>query len=289
MAENEYQRREAEEIGCDGLLGGIARNLYSHREIHASIATKADGPFYCPTCHSDALIHKCIEKQDHFAHIARLSPTIGPKESALHYQCKTELCSLLRKAHPGGNWDIERPIKENKEKKIPELRPDVSGRINGIPIAIEVQASALSITNIFKRTSGYAKRGIAILWLVPLYKPLGDQPFRPRLYERYFHSLYFGRTYYWWADQGLVLKPVHYDIATRHIEYKEWYENGALMTGGDYEANYRIIKNPLYGPDAKIDTNFIREPRPQFTPINERKTVPASIIWHDTHSSWWKK
>lgn len=285
--ELEATSRDAEEMGCFGLVNGWAKNLYTHRDFHASLCSKKDGPFYCPVCRSDALVHKCVEISDYFAHAARLSPVIGAMEGALHNSCKLEILSRLNERHPEGNWAAERVIPENKSKSIPELRPDISGRIRGHPIAIEVQASALTIGKIVKRSKDYAKRGIAILWLVPLREPLGDQPFRPRLYERYLHSIYFGRTYYWWPGLGLTLKPVHYAIASRHVDYREWYEGGSQMTGGGYDVDYRIIKTPEYGVDVVIDSNFCAQRRDEFTPENERKAVPSSFIWRDELPPWW--
>lgn len=285
--DSDIPQRDAEEVGCNGLMAGWARHLYTQKDCHASMCSKEDGPFYCPICHSDAVVRKCTEKRHHFAHSARLSPVIGPKESALHDGCKREICRLLRVRYPEGNWDVERVLTENKDKGLLELRPDISGRIDGVPIAIEVQASALTVPKIVKRCSGYAKRGIAILWLVPLHEPLGTQPFRPRLYERYLHSIYFGRTYYWWAGQGLILKPVHYGVATRHVEYREWHENGSLMNGGGYDADYKIIKSPEYGNDITIDNSFRPERRGEFTPDNERKAVPSCYVWRDNLKVWW--
>src|SRR4030067_64901 len=234
VREREELQREAEEVGCSGLVEGWARHLYTHEILYASQCTKSDGPFYCPECVSDAVVRKCSEKKDHFAHTARLSPVIGAEEGELHKQCKNEIASILQERFPEGNWATERTIPERKDKKVPELRPDISGRIHGVRVAIEVQASTLTIAKIIKRARDYTKRGIALLWLVPLPEPLGELPFRPRLYERYLHSIYYGRTYYWCAGQGLVVKPVHYGAEVRSVAYREGYENGEHMEGGGY-------------------------------------------------------
>lgn len=288
MTSHSKLEREAEEVGCFGLVGGAARNLYTRREFLADQCTKNDGPFYCPSCFSDAVLRKCTEKIDHFAHKARLTPVIGPEESNLHSQCKDEILSFLQERFPNGKWEKERVISENKPKRIPELRPDISGRIQDVRIAVEVQASALTVPKIIKRAKDYTARGIALLWVVPLREPLGDRPFRPRLYERYLHSIYYGRTYYWWRGQGLILRPVHYGPAMRHVEYREWIENGVQVNGGGYDARYRIVKKPIYGRDVNIADNFVRESRAEFVPDNERKAVPACLIWRDNLGPWWE-
>lgn len=281
-------QREAGEVGCFGLVGGKARHLYSQEWIYASQCEKKDGPFICPDCASDAVVRKCAEKRDHFAHKARLSPVIGPDEGELHRECKNEIVRLLQERFPDGKWEKERPIPENKDKKIPELRPDASGRIQGVRVAIEIQASTLTIGKIIKRARDYTKRQIALLWLVPLREPLGDVPFRPRLYERYLHSVYYGRTYYWWAGQGLIVKPVHYGPEIRHVEYRDWYdEDGDRHYGGGYDKPYRIIKKPVYGRDIDIADDFTLHLRDEFTPENERKAVPMCRIWRDSLNTWW--
>lgn len=283
----DIRQQEAEEVGCSGLVDGCAKHLYTHQIFYASQCTKNEGPFYCSECFSDAVVRKCHEKKDHFAHKARLSPAIGPEEGELHRQCKNEIASQLHERFPDGNWATERTIPERKDIKVPELRPDISGRINGVRVAIEVQASTLTIGKIVKRAQDYTKRGIALLWLVPLHEPLGVLPFRPRLYERYLHSIYYGRTYYWWAGLGLVLKPVHYGQELRHVEYREWYENGEHMEGGGYVAKYRIIKKPVYGADINIADDFVAHSRGEFVPENEKKTVPRCLIWRDRLNEWW--
>lgn len=286
-AEREKRQREAEEFGCYGLVGGFARQMRTHRGISAFDATKADGPFYCGTCYSDAIVRKCVEKKDHFAHEAPRSPAIGARESELHSNCKHEICTALQAAHPEGKWDVERPIAENKASKIPEVRPDISGRIGDQRLVIEVQASALSITGILKRTATYSKRRIPILWIVPLVQELTTALFRPRLYERYFHSIYFGRVYYWWPGLGLQLQPVHYGVAARYIPLSEWFEDGEPVSAGGYDKDYRVIKRPQFGAMLDISTGFRATDRDEFTPENERKAVPACSVWLDTLNPWW--
>lgn len=281
--------RQAEEVGCFGLVGGMAKNLRTHTKYYASSASKSDGPFYCEECYSDAVLRRCIDKKDHFAHKTPLSPVIPKGESDLHWQCKNSICKYLSNIFPSGNWAVERPIEKNKEKGIPDLRPDVSGRINGYPITIEVQASSLTIPEIVKRTEAYSKRKIAILWVVPLLGELLSAPFRPRQYERYFHSMYYGRIYYWWPDLGAKLVPVHYGVAKRHIEYSSWYdENRDFQEAGDYDKVYKVIKTPIFGEKLNIDQGFYYHKRDKFIPENERKEIPAGFLWQDHLEKWWE-
>lgn len=280
--------RQAEEVGCYGLVDGYAKNINTHKVFDAESARKSDGPFYCSWCKSDAIVRKCTEKRDHFAHKGRLSP-IGQRESKLHLDCKEEICELLKERYPEGNWETERPIPASQKHNTPKLVPDISGRINNVPIAIEVQATKMTVPKIVSRLESYSKRKISMLWIVPLIRPLGEQPFRPRMFERYLHSLYFGRTYYWTKGQGLTLTPVHYGSAWRYIEYSEWFENGEEQQAGGYNKPYKIMKTPIYGSNVNLDDDFISEYRSEFIPKNERKAVPASHIWKDSLNHWWNK
>ena len=280
-------RKIAEDAGCDGLVDGLARNLYTNAVFDADTCTSEDGPFYCTSCFSEAVVHKCTDKRDHFAHHARLSPVPGKGEGGLHFNCKNEICDLLSSLYPKGKWEAERTIPANNKFGTPVLRPDISGYIDDKRIVIEVQASALSITEILKRTAAYTKLDSNILWIVPLTEQLGNLPFRPRLYEKYQHSMYYGRVYYWTVGQGLELDPVHFGIASRHVTYSEWYEDGEMKTGGDYYKPYKTIKTPIYGDRVNISSHFESHKRDAFIPNNTRKTVPQCMIWRDTLSCWW--
>lgn len=282
------REREAEEAGCTGLLRGFARNLHTGQLWGASLATKAHGPFYCPACNSDVVVRKCAEKADHFAHSARLSPVLGVKEMALHNACTKEMRDALAAHLPDGKWEVERPIPKSKDGTIPLLVPDISGRMgNGVRVVVEVQVSALTVPKIIQRTTAYAQRGVSLVWVVPLREPLGDAPFRPRLYERYFHSIFWGRVYYWWPGMGATVQPVHYGPTKRLIPYSEWREEGEDMSAGGYMREYKTIKVPVYGPEVHLADAFGSEFRSSFTPVNERKQVPACYIWRDELERWW--
>lgn len=155
-------------------------------------------------------------------------------------------------------------------------------------MAVEVQASALNIAAILLRTEAYAQRGISVLWIIPASEPLAADAIRPRLHERYFHSMYLGRTYYWWPGLGASVVPVHYGPSTFHVPQSTWFQPGAGQRKvGGYEAAYRAIKTPVCAPRLKIGSDFGPRRRNPFTPANERKAVPACQLWIDRLSPWW--
>lgn len=280
--------RDAFEVGCDGLIGGWATQRDTGNQVHANQVRKADGPFYCGGCFADVVHRYCHEIRHHFAHIARLSPIANAKESSLHRECKTSIYEALKLKFPDSKWVCDNvTIPAIRERKLCALRPDIGGTINGKRVAIEIQASALTIPRILKRSLAYAARKISILWVVPLNEPLGQKEFRPRLFERYLHSIYFGRTYYWYPGLGSMVQPVHYGVAWRTIPLSEWFEAGEERTAGGYDVPYKRIRKPAAHDPIAISEAFYHRERDEHRPWNERKTVPAMRIFLDKMPQWW--
>jgi competence CoiA-like predicted nuclease len=204
---------------CRGLASHAAVIQRTMTIIHAEDASKEMGPFLCPSCLSEAIVRKCSEKVDHFAHKARLSPIIRAKDHELHETVSRELLETLINIYPNGNWAKDRPIMKNEEKGLKEIVPDLSGRDNNKnPIAIEIQYTPYTIPKIYNKTIEYQKRKIFVIWIVPLREELGDDCFRPRLFEKYLHSMYYGRVYYYTPNQDKKILPVHFSPAKRWID-----------------------------------------------------------------------
>jgi hypothetical protein len=282
--------KDTKESRCSGLINGYALRLPDYKEISVIQALKEDN-FICSKCLSKAIIKRCTDKIDHFAHKARLSPVLnGENESKLHNQCKNEICNFLKNNFPSGNWEIERPIKENKHKKLKEIIPDISGRINNIPIGIEVQKTPYTVNKIANKTIEYAKRNMCVLWVVPLKESLGEEAFRPRLYEKYLHSLYFGKTYYYVVGKNNII-PVHYSPAKRYIDEATWWEGEGIdaneVSVGGYDLTYKTIKTPNYGNLLDLSKDFIPYKRKYFKCKNEKKDIPECYILKDQLDRWW--
>ena len=99
--------------------------------------------------------------------------------------------------------------------------------------------------------------------------------------------MYYGRIYYWTIGQGAELDTVHFGIAGRNLEYREWTEDGEMKSAGGYYKPYKTIKAPIYGNRINIYNNFVSHLREEFTPENVRKTVPKCLLWKDTLPIWW--
>jgi competence CoiA-like predicted nuclease len=65
------------------------------------------------------------------------------------------------------------------------VRPDVSGFMGGIPFAIEVQISVLTIEQIIHRTTEYARQGVYVLWLALYHQSLQRLAYLRFVYTTY--------------------------------------------------------------------------------------------------------
>ena len=75
---------DVNESRCPGLVAGYALRKEDNQKVEATSVTKSDGPFYCAKCGSEAIVRKCSEKEDHFAHKAAKTPIATKKDKRLH-------------------------------------------------------------------------------------------------------------------------------------------------------------------------------------------------------------
>lgn len=299
--------RDGRDSFCMGLKERYARKKSDNRKIFAENAVKAIGPFYCPECYSDAIVRKDkgSGRIDHFAHIAVRTKLFSGGETELHQQCKNEICDSLKLQFPDGNWKVERAIEANIDKNFTRMIPDISGRIflpqadgtiKHVPVVIEVQRSFLQIPIIYKRTVSYSSRNpnVYILWVVPLREELKPEAFRPRLFERYLHCMYYGRIYYWWKGMGCDVMPVHFGKTKRHIGVSTWIEAGEEKSVGGYDKDYKTIKLPVFAEPVNIGKDFMYTSEKDFDPYKNRKSnhhykIPKRNIYWDNTEPWWDK
>jgi competence protein CoiA len=225
---------------------------------------KSDGPFSCPNCVDETILKKGTMKVHHFAHKPPITCEYGRGETEQHRECKLTIYEGLR-SHP-------RFSEVQIERSLGTVRPDVSGHMNAIPFAIEVQISALTMDQIIYRTSEYAKKGIHVLWL-PLYQAtLEEKRYSPRGWERWVHAAYFGRVYYWARDLDVI--PYHLGEC---IEFVESY---------GYKKLFKRFRVPKKGRTVSLADNFI--PRHREVEWRSRRfVVPESRLLIDTQRIWW--
>jgi competence protein CoiA len=234
------------------------------RKLAAWEADKAQRPFICHCCGQTVTLRKGGIRAPHFAHQPPVTCEYGTGESEEHRRCKISIYESLV-AHP-------RVARCEIERNLGTVRPDVSAYLNGVPVAIEVQLSSLSLDRIRYRTAEYARRGIYVLWL-PLYtESLRGQLYRPRPWERWLHAAYFGRVYYW--IEGLRVVPVH---------FRDYYANVRGRT-----RDYRKLsprKVPLNGRAAILTDDFHAIQREAWA--NEYISIPQSKLLIDKQAAWY--
>jgi competence protein CoiA len=246
---------------------------------------KRQGPFQCPECRGDVILKKGIIRQHHFAHRPPITCQYGTGESDLHHQAKRELYQHFLQNNFCYKCEIER--------KLPGVRPDISLYIRTFPVAIEIQRSSVDIQEIIRKAELYDKLGLYLLYLFPESGPNllwhdGEDEYycRPNQWEKFIHSMYFGRVYYWLS--GLKIRAFHFGEFQTYVETRYWYDNnGDEQSTGGYCKTAKLMKTPSEFPDGDLDLvdDFQNRVRPQYH--MENWTVPRCKLWTDTRSKWW--
>lgn len=181
--------------------------------ISALNAELEDGPFRCPECRLETILKKGDIYTHHFAHNPGEGCAYGADwainqeersgESEFHRLAKKEIYEALAKHKEVKNLKLERFLDS--------VRPDISFYFNGIPIAIEMQVSAIKPDVIARRTKEYTRRGIFILWISPYgeTKIQDGRYYSMRDWERIIHAIYGGTSYYWMEDALTHKSAVH--------------------------------------------------------------------------------
>ncbi len=227
-------------------------------------ASRDDRPFLCHCCGSLVTLRRGGVRAPHFAHQPPVTCEYGAGESEEHRQCKIAIYERL--------VEDPRVVKCEMERNLGTVRPDLSAYISGVPVAIEVQLSSLSLARINYRTAEYARKGIYVLWL-PLYAPGLDRSlYPPRPWERWLHAAYFGRIYYWL--EGLRIVPVH---------FRDFYTDVRGRTR-DYRKLLRK-KIPLVGEPIILTEDFRPVLREAW--LGKGISIPQARLFFDGQPSWY--
>jgi competence protein CoiA len=172
------------------------------QKVIAFDTEKEDGPFFCINCNLPLILKKGDKKTHHFSHKAN-SECPHENESVDHMIIKTEIYKSLLLADNVSNCELEKSFGEN--------RPDIYAEINGIPVAIEVQLSHLSVEKIEERTISYKNKGIYVLWITSYDRflervDLQNKIIAIKVWEKWLHTMYIGQIFLW--KKGSMLVPV---------------------------------------------------------------------------------
>ncbi len=180
-------------------------------EVQAAEVEAEDGPFHCLACQGPVILKQGRIKIPHFAHLSGTECVYSNEgESQEHQLAKLEIYEALMRTPEVTDVRLERYLQE--------VRPDVSFVLNGELVAIEIQFSHLSRDQIVWRTKAYARKHIAVLWMPSFSMELFEGRYAPKDWERYLHTLYYGRVYYWLEEVKLV--PVKFE---EYMLPPNWY------------------------------------------------------------------
>lgn len=254
-----------------------AKHNLASTHVFARDVQKSDVPFICPSCGKEVILHKGNIKIHHFQHKPPVTCSRGEGESQLHYMIKLAIYDSLK---------LETNVTDVEvEKDFGIATADVFARIDGIPVAIEVQRSKLSVQSITSRTANYNRLNIAVLWVALPFSELATKKYSPSAWEKWVHAANYGRVYYW--QSGQILRAVHFGEHKLHVQSSSWFESGGeeRSSGGYYRRSKRY-RTPAFGRDVEISKRFQLKyrsaPYAQGTIV-----VPSCRLYLDSQAKWW--
>jgi competence protein CoiA len=251
-----------------------ARRKSNGQTVTAYLESKTNGPFVCLQCREEVILKTGRLRVNHFAHANPIDCKYAEGESEAHRRCKMEIFEALQKAPAVRNAALERPLDT--------VRPDVSAYIRGVPVAIEVQISSLSLDTIMRRTIEYARKRIYVLWLLQWTPELDARRYTPKLWEKWIHAPYFGHVYYW--VEGLTVVSHYFDASFKSVPKKSWYsEDGKKMTAGGYNRKSKRHRTAVRGQTFNLATDF--EPRGRYWWQGNGLKVPDAKLFIDRDSA----
>jgi competence protein CoiA len=230
-----------------------ARRRSDGQTVLAYFESKRNGPFACIQCNEEVILKTGKSKINHFAHANPFACEYTQGESDLHRRCKTEIYEGLLQEPGVTKVALERPLGT--------VRPDVSAYVKGVPVAIEIQISSLSIEAIMFRTIEYFRKGIYVLWLLPWTAELDKPRYAPAIWEKWIHCCFFGRVYYW--KEKLDVLEYEFEPSLKTIPRNTWYtKSGKKVTVGGYALKSVRFRHPI----RKKLLNLVRDfgPRQRF-------------------------
>jgi competence protein CoiA len=239
-------------------------------------AEKSEAPFFCPQCEQETILHKGKIKVHHFKHKPPVTCSWGRGETQEHYQAKLAIFDGLKSRSRVRDVELE--------KNFGTSIADVYAVINGTPVAVEIQRSNLSVSDITARTENYRRLGVYVLWVsLPKDSLWGDR-YSPTAWEKWCHSAYFGRVFYWAG--GDEFEIVHFDPYVSYVEEREWHDYYGSHVAGGYNRISRRYKTPRFGSPVYLGEDF--------RPLSRRSWaggsvfVPDCLLYQsDKQTPWW--
>lgn len=155
------------------------KNVVSYKERDFILKNRKD--FICPHCKDKVIYADAIFKIKHFRHKAKRVCESEP-ETETHIQMKKFICEFL-------NENPKQVLEKNLGFSIPDLY------IKDKRIAIECQASQISIRKFIERSINYHKNGVFVLWIWDY--DLVRRKKCQRLFNKILRRMYHNRIYFY--------------------------------------------------------------------------------------------
>jgi len=226
----------------------------------------------------EAVLHKGNIKIHHFKHKPPVTCSWGRGETQQHYSAKLAIFDALK-----GEASVKLV---ELEKDFGVSVADVYALINGVSVALEIQRSNLSVADITLRTRNYYSLGIYVLWVALPTEDLWDERYSPSAWEKWCHSAYYGRVFYW--DEGLWFHAVHFSSYVTYVEQSTWYSSdGEEQSAGGYDRVSRRYKTPVHGRRVHLCRDFLREERSPWA--GGSVDIPRCRLFHTRRQrKWWE-
>jgi competence protein CoiA len=133
-----------------------------------------------------------------------------------------------------------------------------------------------------RRTQEYTRKGIYVLWLLQWTPLLDGERYSPRLWEKWVHTAYFGRVYYWL--NSLTVACYHFDPHLIPVpETVLLSPTGKPKIVGGYSKRSKRFRTATRGKTFNIVTDF--KPNWRDGWAGGGLIVPRALIFMDDHFS----
>jgi competence protein CoiA len=245
-------------------------------KVLARVSQRLEAPFTCSLCRREVILRKGKIKVHHFAHKPPVMCSLGAGETEAHHQAKLAIYDALRTEPHVTDAELE--------KNLGGSVADVYACISGVPVAIEIQRSSLTVSEIVSRTEKYHRLNTAVIWVGLPTVDLSSQRYTPRAWEKWCHAAYYGRVYYW--ESGQILRVVHFDPHFIHVQSSTWYQDGQEQSAGGYDRISKRWRTPKSGIPALLARSFIANTRAAWS--KGTISIPACTLYVDRQPKWWK-
>jgi len=248
------------------------------RKVLAREEHRAHGPFLCAACGAEMQIVKGELRVHHFRHRAESRAcAVSRGESPQHLAAKEAVWLALRDSDRVSSAELEYPVGDTNVA-------DVFARIDGFPVAIELQRSAITVEEMTARTLRYHDQGVFVLWLALLDEAHCFSRYAPAAWERWAHAAYGGRVYYWVERD--VIQPIHYGPFRERVAERRWVSRDRVEeVAPAYVRTSKSGRTPEHGPRLSIAQDFTPRRRPAFEGGSVR--VPRCSLFVDDRPAWW--